>query len=499
VSRLARPSSPGSGPAGLRSRSDRLLLLVLALGVLLAFASALMVFTLFGQIGASLHLSRAALNWLAIVSAIVGAVGSGLFPAIGSIIGQRRTLVLAMGCLALGSLLSAVAPGFWLLILGRVVASFGGAAAIVGVALAREQRPGPALPRALGVIGAAEGAAAGVGFGLGGTIEAFAGDDWRAVFWVMALLAALVTALMAAVLPKAASRVVRRLDLTGALLLVAGLVALLLPVTQGGNWGWSSAGVIALFAAAAILLGSWVWRELAIREPIIALRVLGRRPVLAGCAVATVVGATVGLFNVTVPAFLATARSAGYGLAESVLGSGLALVPFSLAIATAALLSGIIIARLGLAATAAAGFLAEAAGLGLLGLFHGSALQVILLAACFGAGHGTLLPAMYTLISDVPADEVGGSAAIAGSLSSIGSAVVTAAVTAVLVSRTVTSNGAVVPAVTGYRASWALGAGLAGIGVVIAAVFGRTGRPRRGSRGEGTQTRPGQVNRTLLP
>jgi MFS family permease len=483
VSRLARLASAGSRPAGLHIRSDRLLLVVLGLGVLLAFASALMVFTLFGQIGASLHLSRAALNWLAIVSAIVGAVGSGLFPAIGSIVGQRKTLVLATGCLALGSLLSAVAPGFWLLVLGRVVASFGGAVAIIGVALVREQRPGRALPRALGVIGAAEGAAAGVGFGLGGTIEVFAGDDWRAVFWVMALLAGLVTVLMAALLPKAASRVVRRLDLAGALLLAAGLVALLLPVTQGGNWGWSSAGVIALFAAAAILLGGWVRRELVISEPLIALRVLGRRSVLAGCAVATVVGGTVGLLNVTVPSFLATPRGAGYGLGDSVLGTGLALVPFSLAITTAALLSGILIARLGLGMTAGAGFLAEAAGLGLLCFFHGSALQVILFTACFGAGHGTLLPAMYTLISgDVPAEEVGGSAAIAGSLSSIGSAVVTAAVTAVLVLRTVTSNDAVLPAVTGYRASWALGAGLAGIGIVIAAIFGRT-RGRDGAAG----------------
>ena len=49
----------------------------------------------------------------------------------------------------------------------------------------------------------------------------------------------------------------------GAAALLSGwLVALLLGVSEGSSWGWSSARVLGLFAAAAILFAAWVAVEL---------------------------------------------------------------------------------------------------------------------------------------------------------------------------------------------------------------------------------------------
>ena len=67
-----------------------------------------------------------------------------------------------------------------------MLAAPGFAAGALSVAIAREQRPGPGLPGTLGVIAAFEGAAAGVGFLLGGVVEGAARGDWRSVFLAVA-------------------------------------------------------------------------------------------------------------------------------------------------------------------------------------------------------------------------------------------------------------------------------------------------------------------------
>ena len=69
-------------------------------------------------------------------------------------------------------------------------------------------------------------------------------------------------------------------DVVGAIGLAASLVCLLVPVTKGTDWGWTSPIVLALFASGAILLVAWAWFELRVREPVVDLRTSTARPVL---------------------------------------------------------------------------------------------------------------------------------------------------------------------------------------------------------------------------
>lgn len=216
-------------------RRDRMLLPVVSLCLLVATTAFLMVFTLLGQIGVSLHASRSALNWITIATVIVGTISTALFPALGSVLGQRRLMVISMGCLAVGSAISAVAPDPAVLIAGRAIAAAGLAAAVLSVAIVRERRSGHLLVRALAIIAAVQGAAAGTGFVLGGAVEDTVSADWRAVFWAMAVLAGLTAAAAAAVIPRDRLRAVGRIDVTGAVLLGGGLVAAVLPVTEGAT------------------------------------------------------------------------------------------------------------------------------------------------------------------------------------------------------------------------------------------------------------------------
>ena len=161
----------GSGSVGL--------LAVLAGCQFISVTSLLVVLTLLDQIGTSLRESRSGLGWLLIAGAIVGAVGNGVFPAAGSLLGQRRVMVGSMIFLAGGSAVSALAPDAAVLLCGRIVSSFGIAAIVVSVAIVRELYSGTALLRALGLLAAIDGPANAAGFALGGIVHEVLHVDCR--------------------------------------------------------------------------------------------------------------------------------------------------------------------------------------------------------------------------------------------------------------------------------------------------------------------------------
>jgi hypothetical protein len=148
--------------------------------------------------------------------------------------------------------------------------------------------------------------------------------EWRAVFWAMAVLSALSAVLAAVAVPGGTRRAAGRVDLPGALLLAGGLVAAVLPITEGGTWGWGSWRAVGLFAVAVVLLPAWAVTALRSPSPVVQPRVLARPGVAAGALMFAITAGTVGVINSTVPSFLQAPGLAGYGFGASVLGSGLA-------------------------------------------------------------------------------------------------------------------------------------------------------------------------------
>jgi MFS family permease len=472
IGRSAGRDQPGSGSTGL--------LAVLAGCQFIAVISLLVVLTMLGQIGTSLHESRAGLGWLLIAGAIVGAIGNGLFPAAGSLLGQRRVMVGSMIFLAAGSAVSALAPDAAVLLCGRILSSFGIAAIVVSVAIVREHYSGPALLRALGILAAINGPANAAGFALGGIVQEVLHVDWRAVFWLIAAISAVMAVAAAAAVPGVRQRAAGRVDLPGGLLLAGALVVLLLPITDGGQWGWTSGRVIALLFSGVLLLAAWVGVELRTREPMIQLRVFSRPGVASGCLLFALLGATFTVINVTVPGLLEAPRGAG-GFGASVLAAGLSMVPFAAAMAPAAYVTSRLLRRWGSRPIVAAGLAVEVVALGLLGPFHHSVPEVVLLAALFGVGYGGLLPPVYALIvRGAHADEAGTSAGLSGVGSSVAGAVVAAVATALLAHADILVDHVPVSASTGYVSVWLLGAALAAAGMAIVLAQGRLRRGRLG-------------------
>jgi MFS family permease len=472
----ALPPAPPADHLGPRSLR---LLAVLAGCQFISVTSLLVVLTLLGQIGTSLHESRSGLGWLLIAGAIVGAVGNGLFPAVGSLLGQRRVMAGSMIFLAGGSAVSALAPDAAVLLCGRIVSSFGIAAIVVSVAIVRELYSGPALLRALGILAAIDGPANAAGFALGGIVQEVLHVDWRAVFWVIAAVAAAMAVAAAAVIPGVRRRAPGRVDLPGGLLLVGALVVLLLPITDGGQWGWTSGRVVALLIGGVMLLAVWVGVELRTREPMIQLRVFSRPGVTAGCLLFALLGGTFTVINVTVPGFLEAPPAAG-GFGASVLRAGLSMVPFTAAMTPAAYVTSRLLRRSGPRLIVAASLAIEVIALGLLGILHHSVSEVVLLSALFGVGHGGLLASVYALVvRGAHADEAGTSAGLGGVGSSGAGAVVAAVATALLTHTDILVDHVPVPASGGYVAVWLLGAALAAAGVAIVLAAKAPSRPFR--------------------
>src|SRR5262249_5819515 len=135
--------------------------------------------------------------------------------------------------------------------------------------------------------------------------------------------------------PESPIKTPSRIDYLGATLLSAGLVCLLLALTEGESWGWASPRIALLFGGSAVLPGAGVVRELPVPEPMVDMHVFVKRPVLLTNICALITGfALFGTF-VLLPNFVetprglpdATAKLVDYGFGVTATKAGLYLLP----------------------------------------------------------------------------------------------------------------------------------------------------------------------------
>ncbi|HEY1644498.1 MAG TPA: hypothetical protein VGG35_27795 [Streptosporangiaceae bacterium] len=119
------------------------------------------------------------------------------------------------------------------------------------------------------------------------------------------------------------------LDLPGAFLLAAGLIAVLLAVGDPDLWQRHLSLAGGLLGAAAVLLAAWIIRERRASSPLVDISLL-RHPAVARANVVMLAGgAGMYLLLTIITRYVQTPASAGYGFGVSTFAAGLALVPFS--------------------------------------------------------------------------------------------------------------------------------------------------------------------------
>lgn len=264
--------------AARRNASPGLLVAVLVFLAVESTAVASLGTPLLPTIEAVDHVSLSASQWALTITLLVGAVTTPLMGRLGDGRWRRQTTIGAVAVMLGGCVLSALPVGFAVFLLGRAAQGVGFGLVPLATAIARDDLATERSRPAIVLIGITTAAGIGVGYPLVGLLAQYLG--LYAPFWFAAALSALALAGAAAVLPESPQRPVH-VDVEGVVLLGAGIAALLLVLGEGPSWGWASTATLATGCASVVLLVAWVAVELRAHHPLIELRLLRRRPVLA--------------------------------------------------------------------------------------------------------------------------------------------------------------------------------------------------------------------------
>ncbi|MFF9816859.1 MFS transporter [Streptomyces sp. NPDC014006] len=244
------------------------------------------------QLGSSsLHPSHTEILWT--VDAYVIVFAGLLIPAgaLGDRHGRKGALLAGLALFAMGAATSALASGPALLIAGRGVSGAGAALITpatmsILVHLAGPERRAQAMASWTLAIGLG-GLAGNLGGGLAGQFL-----SWRALFWVMVPLAAVLAVAVSLTTPRMPRSMTGSPDPVGTLLLTAGLVAVLFGIIEGPGHGWTSPRILSAFGAGFALVAVFTAHALRSRAPLFDPRVFR-----SGGLRATTLGLATGFFG----------------------------------------------------------------------------------------------------------------------------------------------------------------------------------------------------------
>ncbi len=369
-----------------------------------------------------LHTDQTTGAWIITAYLLSASVSTPIAGRIGDIYGKKRTLVSALGLLALGTLVSALASSIGPMIAGRVIQGLGGAVFPLAFAIIRDEFPRERVTVAIASISALLGVGGGLGIVLAGPIVEQLGYHW--LFW-LPLVMVVVSAVGALVaIPESPIRAPGRINWWASLLLASWLVALLLGISEGPSWGWGSPQVVGLLAAALLLLVLWVVVEARSAQPLVDMRMMRLRGVWTTNLAALLFGfGMLGSF-ILIPALVQAPSSSGVGFDASVTEAGLFLVPSTAAMLVVSPLAGKLAMRTGSRLPLVLGSLTAAFAYTLLALMHSEPWQIYLGTLLMGTGIGLAFAAMANLIVEaVRPDQTGVASGMNTIMRTIGGAI----------------------------------------------------------------------------
>ncbi|MEV1024503.1 MFS transporter [Streptomyces sp. NPDC050264] len=296
MSTPARTTSPPlAGGAADPPRLGRLTLLTVCACVLVAQSMVAAINLLIPQLSSSsLHPSSTQVMWT--VDAYVIAFAGLLIPAGAAAdrYGRKGALLSGLALFAAGAATSALATAPGVLIAGRAVCGTGAALITPATMSILVHLAGGPARRARAMT--AWTLAMGVGGAFGNLTGGLAGQflSWRALFWGMVPLAALLAVAVARAVPRTPRADRGNPDPLGTLLVTTALVAILFGIIEGPTYGWGSARILVAFALGALLAAAFTTHALRSAAPLFDPRVF-RSPRLRAAALGTAV-AFFGLF-----------------------------------------------------------------------------------------------------------------------------------------------------------------------------------------------------------
>jgi len=422
------------------------------------------------SIQTDLGVSQANLQWVISAYALVFGGFLLLGGRTADLLGRRRIFMLGLVAFTIGSLLCGLAWSETSLIGARAIQGLG-AATISPAALAilmTTFAEGRERNIALGVWGAVGGFGAAAGVLLGGVLTDALSWEW--IFFVNIPVGIAALVLAPVLLGESRDTRVKSFDAPGAVLVTGGLSALVLGITQGNEWGWSSGRVLGIFALAAVLLAGFVAWEQRVPEPLMRFGILRTKTVLGANVAGFILGTA--LFSMFLMLTLYMQQVLGY----SAMKTGVAYLAVAGTSIVWANVAAVLVGRVGVRPLIAGGMAILTVGLLLFtqvsvggsyaaNLLPGFLIVALGMALCF-------VPISIAALAGVRQAEAGLASGLINTSQQIGGAVGIALLSTIAISRTeseVAAGTAVPQALTsGFQLAFWVGAGIALAGVVAA-------------------------------
>jgi EmrB/QacA subfamily drug resistance transporter len=453
-------------------RTRWLALYVLCAGVLMIVIDATIVNVALPSIQEDLGFSQSNLAW--VVNAYLIAFGGLLLLAgrLGDLIGQRRIFLIGLTIFTAASLLCAVSQTQGMLIGARFVQGVGGAlasAVILGMIVTMFPEPREQA-KAIGVYGFVASAGGSIGLLAGGALtEAI---TWHWIFFINIPIG-IATALLALRLVEARAGIGLKAgaDVPGAVLLTGGLMLGVYTILEVNEQGWGSAQTLGLGAVAIALIAAFVARQARIPNPLMPLRLFRSRAVTGANLIQALL--VMGMFGMFFLGALYMQKILGY----DPLQVGLAFLPATIVMGAMSLrASAPLIMRFGPRTTLIASLAAIGAGLLLFARTPVDGSFVVDIGPAmilFGLGAGLGFPSLMGLaMSGATASDSGLASGLVNTSVQVGGAIGLAVLATLATERTdgllADGENAASALNAGFHLAYLIGAGLAGVAILLA-------------------------------
>ncbi|MFF5724113.1 MFS transporter [[Kitasatospora] papulosa] len=243
------------------------------------------------SIRADLGLGETGLQWVVSAYALTYACLLLLGGRIGDLFGRERTFLFGLGLFTAASLAGGLAQGPWMLVAARTLQGIGGAVlAPTTLSILTTYFPeGAQRTRAIGTwtaVGAGGGAAGGL---VGGVLTDYL--SWRWVLLINVPIGVLLLMGAALCLPVRRGGPARRLDISGTVLVTAGVAALAYGITMSESHGGTSGHTLLPVVLGLLALVLFIRVESRTAEPLVPLGLFRLRSVSVANMVLFAVGA----------------------------------------------------------------------------------------------------------------------------------------------------------------------------------------------------------------
>jgi EmrB/QacA subfamily drug resistance transporter len=189
---------------------------------------------------------------------------------LGDRFGLERVQTVALILFVIGSALCGLSSSITVMIAFRLFQAIGGGLLpAVSLTIVYRLVPPEKIGVAMGIFGFGTVFAPAIGPALGGFLVQY--SSWRLIYFINIPIGIVGAALSYRLLPRFARAPGRRFDLAGWVTIAVSLFSLLLALSEGEKWHWTSYKVLVLLAVGALSLALFVVIELSTERPLLDL------------------------------------------------------------------------------------------------------------------------------------------------------------------------------------------------------------------------------------